>query len=93
MQTTMQLLEKALEKKPAQQWHNDLKLNRNVLHAAKAKGRLSPVIAGALAAKLGEDPRHWALVAVLESEKESGAKDYLTKVASQWIEPVKNHHY
>lgn len=74
MQTTMNLLEKALESHPAAYWHERLRLSRNALHSAKHRGNLSPAIAGALAEELGEDSKKWIVIAALESERESACK-------------------
>ena len=79
MQSTMNLLNDALTVKPAPQWHEELNLSRNALHTAKARGHLSPAIAGALADKLGEDPQKWIVIAALESEKDSACKDSMLK--------------
>ena len=75
MQSTMNLLEKALALKPAQYWHEKLNLNRNALHNARQRGHISPAIAGALAEELGQDPDRWIVVAALESERDSACKD------------------
>ena len=48
MQTTMTLLDRALEIEPAQHWHTRLKLNRNAFHNARIRQHLSPAITGAL---------------------------------------------
>ena len=53
MQTTMNLLDRALAIEPAQHWHARLKLNRNAFHNARIRQHLSPAIAGALAEELG----------------------------------------
>ncbi len=79
MQSTMTLLEAALAKQPAPYWHDQLKLSRNALHTAKARGHLSPAIAGALAEKLGDDPQKWIVIAALESEKDSACKDTMLR--------------
>ncbi len=79
MQTTMELLDKALEVEPAPFWHRELKLSRSTLHVARHQGRLSPIMAGAIAIKLGEDPMKWVGIALTEGEKESGAKEVFEK--------------
>lgn len=79
MQTTMTLLNTALTTKSAAAWHQELDLSRNALHTAKARGHLSPAIAGALAEKLGEDVDRWIVIAALESEKDSACKDRMIK--------------
>ena len=89
MQTTAELLDRAMKTKPAQTWHQELGLSRNALHVARAKGKLSPIVAGAIAEKLGENVPRWMAIAALESEKESGAKDHLVKTASGWLDAAK----
>ena len=79
MQSTMNLLAVALAFKPAPAWHDELQLSRNALHTAKARGHLSPAIAGALAEKLGEDPQKWIVIAALESEKDSACKESMLR--------------
>lgn len=79
MQTTMTLLEQALEVHPAAYWHQKLQLSRNALHSAKHRGNLSPAIAGALAEELGQDIKTWMVVAALESERESACKTRMMK--------------
>lgn len=71
MDTTMNLFERALEKKHAAAWARDLNITRAALSIAKKQGRLSPVLAGNFAMELGEDPEHWVAVAALEAEKDS----------------------
>lgn len=44
-------------------------LNPTALGKAKSDGKLSPSIAAALAAELGQDPARWALIAASESSK------------------------
>lgn len=79
MQSTMNLLEKALLIKPAQYWHEKLNLNRNALHNARQRGHISPAIAGALAEELGQDVKNWIVVAALESERESACKERMVQ--------------
>jgi len=76
---TMELLQRALEKEPAPYWAKKLKLARSTLHTAKARGQLSPSIAGALAEELGEDAQKWMLIAALEGERESACKARMIK--------------
>jgi len=74
MQTTLNLLDAALQQQPAPFWTEKLKLSRGALHTAKARGHLSPAIAGALAEELGKDPKEWIVLAALESERDSACK-------------------
>lgn len=82
MQTTMTLLDRALEIEPAQHWHSRLKLNRNAFHNARIRQHLSPAIAGALAEELGEDSKKWIVIAALESERESACKTRMVRKLS-----------
>lgn len=75
MQTTMSLLEAALQQQPAPYWTERLNLARTTLNTAKSRGHLSPAIAGALAEELGKDPNEWIVVAALESERDSACKE------------------
>lgn len=75
MQTTMRLLEKALDKEPAPYWTKRLKLARTTLNTSKVRGHLSPAIAGAIAEELGEDVEQWIVIAALESERDSACKN------------------
>lgn len=85
MQSTMNLLDAALEKYPAPYWHQRLKLNRNALHNAKMRGHISPAIAGALAEEMGENPEKWMVIAALESDKDSACKSrMITRISSRW---------
>jgi hypothetical protein len=80
MQTTMNLLQTALEQdKNLARWTKRLGLSGKALYNAEARGHLSPAIAGALADELGEDPTPWIVVAALESERESACKSRLIK--------------
>lgn len=79
MQTTMNLLDRALKLKTVQEWHAQLGLTRTVLHTARIREHLSPAIAGALADELGEDPKEWIVIAALESERASPCKEKMLK--------------
>ncbi len=79
MQTTMDLLEKALEIHSAAEWHKRLDLSRNALHSAKQRGNLSPSIAGALAEEIGENAQKWMVIAALEGERESACKSRMVR--------------
>lgn len=84
MQNTMELLNKALEMKRATHWCDELHLDMSTISQAKKRGRLSPVLAGNFAIKLGENPEHWIAVAALEAEPESELLASLRKNASLW---------
>ena len=79
MQNTMNLLEEALQQKPAPYWTEALKLARTTLRTSKSRGHLSPAIAGALAEKMGKDVKQWIVIAALESEKDSACKTRMLK--------------
>lgn len=79
MQTTMHLLEKALSQQPAPYWTKKLNLARNTIGSSKARGHLSPSIAGALAEEMGEDYQKWFVIGALESERESACKTRMVR--------------
>ena len=79
MQTTMNLLDAALQIQPAPYWTERLSLARTTLHTAKSRGHLSPAIAGALAEELGKDPKEWIVLAALDSERDSACKSRILK--------------
>ncbi|VTU28781.1 hypothetical protein H4CHR_02273 [Variovorax sp. PBS-H4] len=72
--TTMDLLDKALEQDNLRAWALRLGLSEEALRTARSRGRLSPVIAGALAEDLHLDPAQWIVIAVLETERDSACK-------------------
>lgn len=74
MKSTMDLFEKALSIKKAAAWANDLNLSRAAFSMAKRQRRLSPMMAGNLAMKLGENPIQWIAIAAIEAEPESSNK-------------------
>lgn len=75
MQTTMNLLDRALKLKSPPEWARQLGLERTALHTARRREHLSPAVAGAIAEELGEDPREWVFVAAMESERDSACKE------------------
>jgi len=79
MENTMELLARALKVQPQARWADELDLSDAALSQAKKRGRLSPTLAGNMAASLGEDPEHWITVAALEAEPDSIAKRTLMK--------------
>lgn len=74
MKTTMELFEKALMVQKAADWAREFNLTRGALSAAKKQKRLSPILAGNIAMKLGEDPKQWITIAALEAEPETEGK-------------------
>ncbi|MDD5333640.1 MAG: hypothetical protein PHS32_07835 [Rhodoferax sp.] len=79
MQTTMNLLEKAIEIKSISEWTRKLGLSRQALYTARDRGNLSPAIAGSLAEEIGEDSKEWIVIAALESERESACKERMVR--------------
>ncbi|TAH12282.1 MAG: hypothetical protein EAZ11_06640 [Curvibacter sp.] len=79
MQSTLNLLERALAIAPMPVWTEKLDVHRNALRNAKNSGHLTPVLAGRLAIELQENPQAWMATAVLEGEKDSPAKRALIK--------------
>ncbi len=84
MANTMDLLGQALQKQRAAAWARELNLTESALTQAKKRGRLSPVLAGSIAMKLGENPEHWIAVAALEAEPESELLTRLLADANDW---------
>lgn len=89
MPTTMQLLARALSVKPQARWADQFELSDAALSQAKKRGRLSPTLAGSIAAELGEDPQAWITVAALEAEPESTAKAKLMKKLGDGLKSAK----
>ena len=79
MQTTLDLLKRALDVATMPEWSRRLHVHRNALRNAEKSGHLTPVLAGNLAMEMNEDPAPWMALAVLEGEKPSPAKDMLLK--------------
>lgn len=79
MQTTMNLLAAAIEKRSIPEWTRELGLSAKALYTAKDRAHLSPAVAGALAEKLGQNVDQWIVIAALESERESACKTRMLK--------------
>ena len=79
MQTTMNLLDKALSVQRAAAWARDLNITEGAISVARKRGRLSPTLAGTLAEKLHEDAIRWTALAAVEAEPESPLKNKLIK--------------
>lgn len=77
MTSTIELLQRALEKKSASDWSRDYNITPGTFTNAKKIGRLSPMLAGNIAIDLGESPDHWMAVAAMEAERESPLRDRL----------------
>lgn len=78
MDTTMDLLNKAMDRIPSDaEYCRRLGISRTTFAVARVRGRLTPVVAGALAAEIGEDPEHWTAVAALEAAPAGQLSEYL----------------
>lgn len=78
MQRSIDLLDRALTlNQNYAEWCRTLGISRSTLHTAKARGRLSPTVAGNLARLLGEEETGWIALAALEGEPESQGKTQL----------------
>jgi len=84
METTMDLFEKALSMQRAAAWAREFNLTPAALSVAKKQKRLSPVLAGNFAIKLGENPEHWIAVAALEAEPQSTLLQRLKDCQNNW---------
>lgn len=83
MQSTMDLLNKALTVKRASRWSEELDIDVSTMAQAKKRGHLSPAVAGAIAEKLGENVKNWIVIAALETERDSSVKRHLmTRITS-----------
>lgn len=85
MQTTMNLLDKAIRIQRAAAWARDLNITEGAISVAKKRGRLSPTLAGNLAMKLGESPEKWICIAAMEAEPESTLLETLKATAKTWL--------
>lgn len=85
MPTTMNLLNKALEKQRAAAWARAFNITEGALSLAKRRGRLSPILAGKIAHELGENEQQWIALAGLEAEPASEERDELmTRLTKEW---------
>ena len=84
MQSTMQLLQRALEKHTAAELARRIGVDRQIFTNAKTRGNLSPAVAGALADEMGEDSMGWVAVAALEAERDSPCKSRAIRAAEKW---------
>lgn len=88
MKTTMDLLDKALSPETgisAAEWCRQLGINRTGLAVARARGRLSPTVAGNLARLLGLSQQKWIAIAALEAEPESYGKRKIISTSHAWL--------
>ncbi len=84
MNRSIQILEKALEKKTATEWAKTLNITPETFSMAKKQGRVSPVLAGNLAIELGEDVAEWMMTAALESERKDELLSRLKSRVNNW---------
>lgn len=84
MNSTMDLFAKALTVQHGAAWAREFNVTPEAFSMAKKQGRLSPVLAGNIAMKLGEDPEHWIAVAALEAAPESELLARLKASANRW---------
>jgi len=76
---TLDLLDKALKIKPANQWAKQLGITRSAFSKAKERGRVSPSLTHALATDIGADPIYWTAIAATEAEPEGPLKQRMKK--------------
>jgi hypothetical protein len=79
MKSTLDLLSKALKTHTASDWARTFEISPSAITNARQRGRLSPVMAGNFAIKLGEDATQWIAIAALEAEPESDYKRALLR--------------
>lgn len=82
--STMQLLQRALEQYSAAELARRIGVARQTFTDSKARGNLSPAVAGAVADELGEDSMGWVAVAALEAERDSACKTRVIRAAQKW---------
>ena len=83
MQSTSNLIEKALAIKSGAEWGRALGVSRATLHTARMRGNLSPALAFCVAERMNEDPIYWAAIATAESEKNPKMKGMMLKTLSK----------
>lgn len=80
MQTTMDLLNRANDRIPSDaEYARRLGISRTTFSVARIRGRLSPIVAGALAMDIGENPQHWMAIAAIEASPDGHLKEALWK--------------
>ena len=84
MQSTMQLLQRALALHTAAELARRIGVARQIFTDSKARGNLSPAVAGALAEEMGEDSMGWVAVAALEAERDSPCRARMIRAAEKW---------
>jgi len=71
MNTTKDLLDRALKMQPAKQWCERYNISQSYFATTKKRGHLSPALAGNIAIDLGEDAKQWMIISALETEREN----------------------
>jgi plasmid maintenance system antidote protein VapI len=80
MASTLDILSRAVaDAGTAAALARDLHIDQSTFTQARKRGRLSPTLAGTLAARLGLDPEHWIAVAALEAEPPTALRDRLRR--------------
>lgn len=83
--TTLELLDKAMQTYTSQRALSAaLGFSPATIGTARTRGRLSPTVAGLLAAALGEDQVFWIALAGIEGDKPSASRDKLLRGAENW---------
>jgi hypothetical protein len=77
--STMDLLNLALETDTSRAWALRLGLSPEALSTFRHSGRLSPVVAGALAEALHQDAAKWIVISALENAPEGACRSRMTE--------------
>ena len=87
MNSTMQLLDKAIKQAQAEDppvseraFSKRIGLSHAALSVARSRNRLSPIAAGQIAAQIGEDVEHWMALAAIEAQKKSRVTERLRRL-------------
>jgi len=92
MKTTMDLLDMAFSENykgiSAAEWCRNLQVNRTALAVSRARGRLSPTVAGNLARLLGQPVEKWVAIAALEAEPNTYGKNKLMSIVNVWSNQI-----
>ena len=84
MNSSMELLEKALEVKTVSEWGRLFNIVPSTITNARARGRLGAALAGNFAIELGEPPEKWMAIAALEAETKSPLTERLRALGEKW---------
>jgi hypothetical protein len=80
--STMDLLNLALETDTLVGWAHRLELSTEALRTSRNRGRLAPMLAGALAEALQQDPAKWIVISALENGRKSACRARMLKYFS-----------